>query len=176
MDSSLVKHEFSVCKVDLPETDTKKQGKEFVIQEAEEHMNFPYITTSKEETVTQSSTKKPQNPPDESSPSNSSDDNELYFEKKVYGNYSLTGKHVLDESDYKYIQIPNTLFIDMHINSCQYQLHQQFPTVNAFQDTTYGTTLTFSKIKHPFTQILHDGKCHWVTVSTIGCKANEVIF
>ena len=86
----------------------------------------------------------------------------------------MTGKRVLDESDYKYIQTPNTLLNDMYINSCQYQLLQQFPTVNGFQDTTHGTTLTFSKIKHPFTQILHDGKCHWVTVSTIGCKANEV--
>ena len=66
-----VKRKFSVCKVDLPDTDSKKQGKEFVIQEAKEHMNFPYVVEtsvkeSKEETVTQSSTKKPQNPPDES--------------------------------------------------------------------------------------------------------------
>ena len=29
-------------------------------------------------------------------------------------------------------------------------------------------------IKHLFTQVLQDGKCHWVTASTVGCKANEV--
>ena len=56
------KHEFSICEVDLSDTDKKKTGTEFII------MNFPYVVEtsvkmSKEETVIQSSTEKPQNPP-----------------------------------------------------------------------------------------------------------------
>ena len=87
-------------------------------------MNFPYVVEtsvkmSKEETVIQSSTEKPQNPPVCQILQMTTN----YILKRVHGNYSLTGKHVLDESDYKYIQIPNTLLNDMHINSCQYQLH-----------------------------------------------------
>ena len=96
------------------------------------------------------------------------------LKKRVHGNYSLTGERVLNESDYKYIQIPNTLLNDMHINFCQYHLLQWFQMVNGFQDKTHGTTLTFSKVKHLFTQVLQNGKCHWVTVSTVRCKANEV--
>ena len=41
-----------------------------------------------------------------------------------------------------------------------------FDGINGLQDPLLGQRLSFKVARNPFIQILHDGRCHWVTVST----------
>ena len=42
------------------------------------------------------------------------------------------------------------------------------------EDTTLGPIFMFSVQKGEFVQVLHDGNIHWVCISNIGCKENEI--
>ena len=42
------------------------------------------------------------------------------------------------------------------------------------QDSLLGQRLSFKVARNPFIQILHDERCHWVTVSTFGCDPGEI--
>ena len=46
-----------------------------------------------------------------------------------------------------------------------------FDGINSLQDPLL---LSFKVARNPFIQILHDGRCHWVTVSTFGCDPGEI--
>jgi len=65
---------------------------------------------------------------------------------------------------------------DNVINVFQNLIKADKEDVNCLQDTLLGTTPAgFNVIKSkPFMQILHDGKLHWLLISTYGCKQGEV--
>ena len=42
------------------------------------------------------------------------------------------------------------------------------------QDPLLGQRLSFKVARNPFIQILHDGRCHWVTLSTFSCDPGEI--
>ena len=49
-----------------------------------------------------------------------------------------------------------------------------FDGINGLQDPLLGKRLSFKVARNRFIQILHDGRCHWVTVSTFGCNPDEI--
>ena len=53
-------------------------------------------------------------------------------------------------------------------------LRKQFPNMHGLYDVTLGSTLSFPSQKEPFVQILNCSQCHWICVSSIGCKQNSV--
>ena len=63
---------------------------------------------------------------------------------------------------------------DAVVNKAQGLLHEQFPGVGGLEDTTLGPLNMFSIRKGEFVQVLHDGGLHWVCISNIGCKEQEV--
>lgn len=63
---------------------------------------------------------------------------------------------------------------DRLVNASQQLLSQQFLHLRGLQDVVMGRTLAFKIETEEFVQILHTGHGHWLTISTIGCKANEV--
>ena len=63
---------------------------------------------------------------------------------------------------------------DRLINVAQEMLKQTAPSPVGLQDVTLGNTLAYNIQTSEFVQILHDGHQHWVTISTIGAKPNEI--
>ena len=63
---------------------------------------------------------------------------------------------------------------DKLITAFQKLLKQQFPHLSGLQDVSLGQTLSFEIEAAEFVQVLHTGRSHWVTVSTIGCAPGEV--
>eukprot|EP00794_Sanderia_malayensis_P011416 gene11416-12606_t len=56
-------------------------------------------------------------------------------------------------------------------------LKRQHPNVRGLQDTLLAEKAAFKSLPNSeFVQILHDGKHHWVAVSTHGCKPGEIIY
>ena len=56
-------------------------------------------------------------------------------------------------------------------------MDKQFPEANGLQDPILGQTLSFKVQKHkPFVQVLHDGKLHWIAISTYRCNEGEVCY
>ena len=60
------------------------------------------------------------------------------------------------------------------VNVSQQFLSAQFPYLEGLESVILGRTLAFNIEPDQFVQILHTGKGHWVTISTIGCTAGEV--
>ena len=61
------------------------------------------------------------------------------------------------------------------LNDTAMQFFQSiFDGINGLQDPLLGQCLSFKVAWNPFIQILHDGQCHWVTVSTSGCDPGEI--
>ena len=58
---------------------------------------------------------------------------------------------------------------DQLIDKAQNLLKHQFPHVGGLQSVLLGQTSTFSVETGEFVQILHVGRNHWITISTIGC-------
>ena len=59
--------------------------------------------------------------------------------------------------------------------SAEQLLHQQFPAISGLQDPNLQRTLTFEVQKNKeFVQCLNMGGNHWITVSSVGCKAGTV--
>ena len=63
---------------------------------------------------------------------------------------------------------------DAVINKAHTLLYEQFPGVGGLEDTILGPIFMFSVQKGEFVQVLHDGNIHWVCISNIGCKENEI--
>ena len=49
-----------------------------------------------------------------------------------------------------------------------------FDGKKGLQDLLLGQRLSFKVARDSFIQILHDGRCHWVTVSTFVCDPGEI--
>ena len=49
-----------------------------------------------------------------------------------------------------------------------------FDGINGLQDPLLGQRLSFKTARNPFIQILHHGRCHWITVSTFVCDHGEI--
>ena len=59
--------------------------------------------------------------------------------------------------------------------SAEQLLHQQFPAISGLQDPYLQRTLTFEVQKNKeFVQCLNMRGNHWITVSSVGCKAGTV--
>ncbi len=63
---------------------------------------------------------------------------------------------------------------DKLVNAGQTLIKARFPNIHGFQDVSLGQTLAFDIMKEGFVQVLHTGRGHWITVSTIGCHTAEV--
>ena len=70
----------------------------------------------------------------------------------------------LREDDFSCIS-KGRMLTDVHINFCQRLLHEEFPQIRGFEDTSCGPVGQFSVFRGTFVQILHDGSLHWVCVS-----------
>ena len=60
------------------------------------------------------------------------------------------------------------------IDAAQKLLKQKVPLQNGFQDICCGRTCAFDIESTEFTQILHNGHDHWLTISTFGTQEAEV--
>ena len=59
-------------------------------------------------------------------------------------------------------------------NAGQMLIKESYPQVYGFKDASLGQTLGFDVLTEEFVQVLHTGRGHWVTISTIGCSIAEV--
>lgn len=76
-------------------------------------------------------------------------------------------------ADKAIVRSPNGWLTDEIIDSAQNVLHEQFG-VPGLQSVIHGQCCHFHVQPDEFVQILHDGKAHWATISTIGAKHTEV--
>ena len=53
-------------------------------------------------------------------------------------------------------------------------LKNQFLLPAGLQDVTLGRTLAYDIQRREFIQILHNGSCHWLTITTIGAEKEHV--
>ena len=54
-------------------------------------------------------------------------------------------------------------------------LKKQFPDVNGIQDPLLGQLLSYQVSQNtPFVQVIHNGRYHWLALSTYGCKQGEI--
>ena len=77
--------------------------------------------------------------------------------------------HGLTKQDWD-ILTKNGWVTDNVINEAQSLLKIQYPHLNGLQSVMLGITLSYTK---EFIQVLHTGRGHWVTLSTIGCREDE---
>ena len=64
--------------------------------------------------------------------------------------------------------------MDRLINASQRLIKECYPHVCGLQDVSLGHTLAFDVPVGEFVQVLHTGRGHWVTISTIACDNGEV--
>lgn len=79
----------------------------------------------------------------------------------------------LSTADKAVIKSPTGWLTDEIIDAAQNTLHEQFG-VPGFQSVLRGQSCSFNVESEEFIQILHNGKHHWMTISTIGAKHPEV--
>lgn len=60
------------------------------------------------------------------------------------------------------------------VSATQKLLKKKWPLGNGFQDTCLGLTYSFNIEPDEFIQVLYNGHGHWLTIRTVGAKANEV--
>ena len=78
---------------------------------------------------------------------------------------------ILKKSDKESI-IDGRRLTDMHINAAQKILSQQFPSFSGFDSTLKQRCI--GKWIDNYIQILFCRGCHWITVSTVGCKEGDI--
>ena len=62
-------------------------------------------------------------------------------------------------------------------NTAQKMLRKQFTEANGLQDPVLGQGVDFQVYRSiPFVRALHDGRMHWVAISTYGCNEGEIYF
>lgn len=76
--------------------------------------------------------------------------------------------------DDKRILLDNEWLNDKLVNVGQELIQAAYPNVSGLQDPSLGQTLAFNVQKSEFIQVLHTGKGHWITITTIGCKRGYV--
>ena len=88
----------------------------------------------------------------------------------------ITPRCSLSYSDLKEIS-DRRMLSDNVVNAFHKMMEKQFPEANGLQDPILGQTLSFKVQKNkPFVQVLHDGKLHWIAISTYGCNEGEVCY
>ena len=60
------------------------------------------------------------------------------------------------------------------VSAAQKLLKKIVPHQGGFQETSLGTTCGFAIEASEFTQVLHNGSDHWLTISTVGAREAEV--
>lgn len=87
---------------------------------------------------------------------------------------STSMRSLLNISDLKTIS-ENEMLTDNVIFVMQKMMSAEYSNVNGFQDPILGQTRTFSIMKSmPFVQVLHDGRLHWIAVSTYNCPPGTI--
>ena len=76
----------------------------------------------------------------------------------------------LSQTDREILLSPTAWLNDNIICAAQMILKEQSVLQNGFQPSTRGQTYTFEIETDDFIQILHNGRGHWLTISTIGAK------
>ena len=84
-------------------------------------------------------------------------------------------RQMIDNADVQII-MNGEMLNDAIINKAQTLLHDPVPGVGGLEDTTLGPISMFSIQRGEFVQVLHDGSIHWVCVSNIGCKDQDVSY
>lgn len=77
-------------------------------------------------------------------------------------------------SDCESIQHMHGWLTDAVINAAQTLLKRQHPDVGGLQNTNLGRNLTFAIERGTFVQMLHVHGNHWITISNMFCKSNEI--
>ena len=90
----------------------------------------------------------------------------------------LASKGLLRPDDIK--ALSTAVFLsDNVINSAQESLRKEYGAGKGLQNVNLGQTLMFrdnhQSDSETFVQILHDGSCHWLAVTNLGCSADEVV-
>ena len=87
------------------------------------------------------------------------------------------GLFTLTEEDKSilYSQTETAWLTDTIINAAQKLLSQKVPLRNGFQDVCCGRTYAFNVEASEFSQVLHNGHGHWITITTIGAQEGEVL-
>ena len=80
----------------------------------------------------------------------------------------------LFERDREILLSPTGLLTDNIIDAAQTLLRQAFPVLSGLQSVTCGLTMNFDIEPAEFVQIIHNGRGHWLTISTIGTSHPDV--
>ena len=80
----------------------------------------------------------------------------------------------LFERDREILLSPTGLLTDNIIDAAQTLLKQAFPVLSGLQSVTCGLTMNFDIEPAEFVQIIHNGRGHWLTISTIGTSHPDV--
>lgn len=90
-------------------------------------------------------------------------------DQKLPTDYYFTPKKGLDK-----ILDPKYWLEDTEIDKTSGILRQSFPHINGLQSVCVVSALQADKVKHPFLQMIHTHRQHWVTVTTIDCNQGTV--
>ena len=74
------------------------------------------------------------------------------------------------EEDRRILLDPYEELTDTIIDASQQLLKKCFPHVSGFQSVCCGLTMNFAVECGEFVQVLHNGRKHWLTVSTLGTR------
>ena len=74
------------------------------------------------------------------------------------------------EEDRRILLDPYEELTDTIIDASQQLLKKCFPHVTGFQSVCCGLTMNFTVECGEFVQVLHNGRKHWLTISTIGTR------
>ena len=80
----------------------------------------------------------------------------------------------LFERDREILLSPTGLLTDNIFDAAQTLLRQAFPVLSGLQSVTCGLTMNFDIEPAKFVQIIHNGRGHWLTISTIGTSHPDV--
>ena len=90
-------------------------------------------------------------------------------------NLNKTPRSTLTQIDLKDISENEMLNDDNVIHVFQRMMKEQYPDSNGLQDPVLGQKMHFNVFRNiPCVQVLHDGKLHWIAMSTYNCAPGEV--
>ena len=68
----------------------------------------------------------------------------------------------------------SSMLSDRLIKCLQDYIRKNNPAINGLQDPILGQNLSFQPMNKPMVQVIHNGKAHWLTISTYGCDVGEI--
>ena len=78
------------------------------------------------------------------------------------------------ERDRDILLNPAGLLNDSIVDAAQKLLKQAFPALSGLQSVCCGLTMNFDIEPSEFVQVIHNGRGHWLTISTIGTSHPDV--